>query len=88
MKLYSNGLKTQVRYDKKKQAVYSPHEWEKQDLRKLNYLTKSKAKRFESDEKLIKICENSAQSFNCKAILAVNTAKTNQEAIQMQVKLK
>lgn len=62
----------------KKQVVYSPHRWEKKDLRKLNH----------KDEILIQICENPARSFNCKTILTVNTAKTNQEAIQMQIKLK
>lgn len=72
----------------RKQVVYSPHGWEKKDLRKLNGLTKAKAKKFETDEILIQICENPAQSFNRKTILTVNTAKTNQEAIQMQIKLK
>lgn len=48
----------------KKQAAYSPHGWEKQNSRKLNCLTKVKAKKFKRDENLIQICENPAQPCN------------------------
>lgn len=75
-------------HDKKTQVLYSPHGWEKQDLRKLNDVTKVKAQKFETNEKLIQICENPARSFNCKTTLALNTAKKNQEATQIKMKLK
>lgn len=35
----------------KKQVVHSPHGWENQDLKKLNYLIETKVKSFEIDEK-------------------------------------
>lgn len=44
--------------------------------------------KFETDKKLTQICEYPAQFFSCKSTLAVTTAKTNQGAIQMQIKVK
>lgn len=68
--------------------VHSPHGWENQDLKKLNYLIKAKVKRFEIEEKLIQTCKTPAHSFKFKTSLAVSIAKSNCEAAQMQIKLK
>jgi len=54
----------------KKQVVYSLHGREKQDFRKLiiNHTTKAKDGKFETEEKLLQIRENPAQSSHCETI--------------------